>query len=228
MGIPYIYKIKSKLTGKYYVGIQYGIKSNPLNFWKTYFTSNKYVLKNIDEFYVIYVKPKSDAIEYEKKFLSRIHSYYGKNKFCELMINRNLAPGIVLDDCERQKISQRMKIKWKNGEMSEAHKKSTATRKNRKYNKIEKSIEERLRISERMKKNNPMFNDGIKRKHAESMNSIESKKKKSETSKGNTYVKGKSWYNDGIKSKMLFECPDGWNKGRLNPHWNHKRNGKKI
>jgi hypothetical protein len=30
--------------------------------------------------------------------------------------------------------------------------------------------------------------------------------------------KGKHWYNDGTKSKMFHECPDGWKPGRIIPN----------
>ena len=27
-------------------------------------------------------------------------------------------------------------------------------------------------------------------------------------------IKGRKWYNNGVISKMLYECPEGWSKGR--------------
>ena len=27
-------------------------------------------------------------------------------------------------------------------------------------------------------------------------------------------MKGRKWYNNGVISKMLYECPEGWSKGR--------------
>lgn len=226
MKTPYVYKIKSIYTGKYYIGSQYGKHSNTQNFWKTYFTSSKYVNSNVDEFVVVYVKPRNDAREYERKLLSRLYSLYGRDKFCEMMINRNLAPGIIHDEEDKKKISIRLKKRWKDGHMSEPHKKATATRKTRVYNKVFLSEEMRNSISQRMKSNNPMFDEDVRRKHKESVNTPEFQRKRSETSKGNKNCKGKTWFNNGMETKMLFDCPDGWVKGRLNPHWNHKRKTK--
>lgn len=223
MKTPYVYKIKSINTGKYYIGSQYGKCANPQNFWKTYFTSCKYVKENIDEFEVVYVKPRTDAREYERKFLSKIYSRYGKDAFCKIMINRNLAPGIIHDEEEKQKISNRLKKRWADGDMKEAHKKAVTTKKTKVYNKVVFSEETRSAISERMRNNNPMFDENVRKKHKASVNSPEQLRKKSESKKGNTNCKGKIWFNNGIESKMLFNCPDGWVKGRLNPHWNHNR-----
>ena len=83
----------------------------------------------------------------------------------------------------------------------------------------------RKKTSDRMKINNPMFDEEVKKKHRDRINSLEVREKKSKSKKGNTNVKGKSWYNNGIECAMLFEkdVPEGWKKGRLNPHWNYKR-----
>jgi hypothetical protein len=226
MSIPYVYKIKNIVTGKYYIGVQYGKSAHPINFWNTYFTSNKYVKENKSQFIVVYIRPRKDALEYERKFLSRLYYFYGKNKFFDLMYNRNLAPGILHDEDERLKISNRMKKRWAQGKMNEAHKKATATRNSKEYSKYNHSPEVRKKISERMKDKNPMFNDEVRKKHKESMNSENVKNKKSEIAKGNTYTKGRSWYNNGKESKMFYVCPEGWTKGRLNPHWNYKRKKK--
>lgn len=226
MSIPYIYKIKNIHTGKYYIGAQYGKNSNPQNFWKTYFTSSKCVKENLKEFKIIYVRPRKDAREYESKLLSRLYSFYGKDNFCEMMINRNLAPGILIDKDERKRISARLKERWKNGGMAAAHEKAKVTRKSRVYNKVILTEEKRKQISERMKSNNPMFREEIRKKHLESVNSIECLRKKSESKKGNKNCKNKHWFNNGIESRMFFECPQGWSKGRLNPHWNYNRKAK--
>lgn len=87
------------------------------------------------------------------------------------------------------------------------------------------SEEIRKKYSERMKKNNPMFDENVKQKHLLSMKSSETIKKKSQSKKGNTNVRGKVWYNNGQISKMFNSPPDDtWSKGRLNPHWNINRN----
>ena len=93
---PYFYKIQEISTGRYYVGCQYGRESNPGNLWKTYFTSNKYInSKTPSEFKIITIQPRMDAREYERKYLSRCYRMLGRERFMELLINRNLAPGIL-------------------------------------------------------------------------------------------------------------------------------------
>jgi hypothetical protein len=86
-------------------------------------------------------------------------------------------------------------------------------------------IEARKVASERMQVDNPMFKDDIRKKHKDKINSFEVREKKSKSKKGNTNVRGKSWYNDGINCFLLFEkdVPVEYKKGRLSPHWNHKR-----
>lgn len=213
-------------TGKYYIGCQYGKEASPENFWKTYFTSSKYVKENIDEFEIVYVKARKDARYYEQKLLSRIYSLYGITRFCEIMINRNLAPGIIHDENEKKRISKRLKERWNSGKMKYAHEKAKETKKTRIYKKYNHSQEVCESISKRMKNNNPMFRDDVKIKHKKAINTPENIKQKSERAIGNTYTKGKKWYNNGEISKMMDFCPEGWFVGRLNPHWNYKR--KKI
>jgi hypothetical protein len=91
------------------------------------------------------------------------------------------------------------------------------------------SAEQRAQISKRMQENNPMHNPEAKKKHSETMKSDALKKNRSRSKQGNTNTKGRTWFNNGEISKMLFSPPDGtWTKGRLNPHWNtnRKKNGK--
>jgi hypothetical protein len=223
MGISYIYKLKNIKTGKYYIGVQYGKQANPLNLWNTYFTSSKYVNENKNDFTVVYAKPRKDSRQYEARFLQRIYNIYGKDKFCEILYNRNLAPGIINDDNERKRISERLKQRWNSGKMKGIHKKATETRKKRTYKQYNHSPAICESISKRMKKNNPMFREDVKEKHKKSINTLEITIKKSERAKGNTYNKGRKWYNNGKISKMLYECPEDWVAGRLNPHWNYKR-----
>ena len=80
------------------------------------------------------------------------------------------------------------------------------------------------KASARMKNNNPMFNEESRKKHKQSINTPESLEKKSRAKMGNTNTKGKSWYNNGVQSKMFDRAPEGWVRGRINPHWNINRN----
>lgn len=220
---PYVYKIRNKHNGKLYIGSQYGKNSNPDDFWVKYTTSSKIINENIEDYEVVYVKLRDDAQEYEARLLQRSYKFLGRERFLDLMINRNLAPGIVHDELERAKISERLRKRWASGQMDDVPFKSAKTRKSRTYNKIEMNEELKNQYSERMKKTNPMHNPEVKIKHKEKMNSKETKEKRSKLSKGNTFTKGRKWYNDGTQCKMLYECPEGWTKGRLNPHWNYSK-----
>lgn len=107
---PYFYKIRHKPSGKYYVGVQYGKNANPNNFWISYFTSSKYIKQMINEdgaesFEIIKIIIRSDARDYEFKYLNRVYRIFGKQKFLEWFINRNLSPGIVLSQEEITKIN---------------------------------------------------------------------------------------------------------------------------
>ena len=89
------------------------------------------------------------------------------------------------------------------------------------------SEEIRKIYSERMKKNNPMFDEEIRKKHLMKMGESDFREKITLLKKGNTNVRGKSWYNNGKITKMFKTPPDtSWIKGRLNPHWNTNRKGK--
>lgn len=38
---PYVYRVRNKITGQFYYGVQYGRNCNPNNLWVKYFTSSK-------------------------------------------------------------------------------------------------------------------------------------------------------------------------------------------
>lgn len=72
------------------------------------------------------------------------------------------------------------------------------------------SEESKKKISENHKdingENNPMYG-----KH----HTAESIQKMSYAKKGNTWSRGKHWYNNGKINKFCYECPDGFVPGRL-------------
>ena len=80
------------------------------------------------------------------------------------------------------------------------------------------------KMSEAMKgENNPMYgkhlSEETKNKLSEELKgrkfSEEHKKKIGETKKGNTYVRGRHWYNNGDKCIRAKDCPPGFAPGRL-------------
>lgn len=201
--IPYIYKLKHIPTGKYYIGSQYGKNSNPKNLWNTYTTSSKYVQQlieedGIDSFIVIRVIPRVDAREYESKLLKRLYKKLGKDRFLEIMINRNVAPGILLTD----EIIAKANIKRKSSCSIAA--KKLIEQHNHNFQKFKAGEMEHVRKlrSERMIGNNL----GSTRKITD-----EYRNKQALGATGNTNVRGTKWWNNGIINKRSRECPgDGF------------------
>lgn len=222
----YIYKLKNKRTNQIYIGTQYKSSARKEDFWIKYFTSCNTVIQNIQDYEVLYVKERADARDYEAKLLQRIYRLYGKEYFLKKMINRNLAPGIIHDTDSKREMSRRMKNRWKSGEMFLHHAKAISTKRTRIYNPPHLTVEEKERRSSRMKNNNPMHSAESRARHKERMNDPDVKQRRVEKMKNKAYTKGKSWYNNSIESKMFFDPPEGWVKGRLNPHWNYSRKGK--
>jgi hypothetical protein len=204
--IPYVYKIRHIPTGKYYVGCQYGVNSDPENFWKSYKTSSKIVLKLIEEggedsFEVVKISVRDDARDYESKFLQRLYSFCGKDKFLEKMLNRNVSPGILLTEEIINKANEKRKIS-----NSIAAKKLLQENRHN-FQKIvnpSKKPENRKKSSERMKGNNygsfRVMDDNLKIKLAEK-------------SMGNTNVRGTKWWYNILtdERKRSKECPgENW------------------
>lgn len=227
---PYFYKIQEIVSGKYYVGCQYGKLSDPSNLWETYFTSNQYIKSQPKtNFKIVKLIQRDDARDYERRYLNKCYKLLGKEKFCTIFINRNLAPGIILEGQALENLKISLRNAWKN-----------ESRKKRHYEVIEKmkldgtyekrrgidnlTDEAKQNISIRMTNNNPMHSEEIKKKHLLAVNTEKEKQRKKTQSTGNTYTKGKSWYNDGNVCVMAFLSPgDNWVKGRLKPHWNYNR-----
>ena len=123
MSKPYFYKIKNKLTGKYYVGSQYGKNANIDNLFSTYFTSSQRIKDIIlnegtQLFEVVYANERADAREYEAYYLNRCYSLLGRDKFLSIFYNRSLSPGILLDNDIIKRQTSTKKRRWANGEIS--------------------------------------------------------------------------------------------------------------
>jgi len=228
---PYIYILKEINTNRKYVGVQYNKKANPSDLMTRYFTSNKIIKANPSNFIITRIKISKKARDLERRYLRYLYYKLGKSIFLDLYLNRNLAPGIIHDSSECARISERMKLLWATTDRREKHKQDLEKRIHSGFYESRKGVdpfneETKLFFSERMKKHNPMFNEEVRTKHKEKMNSQEIKEIRSKNSKGNTYAKGRVWYNNGKVSKMFKETPnpnEGWVKGRLNPHWNYNR-----
>tara|TARA_Y100000310_G_scaffold345352_1_gene464048 strand:- start:10022 stop:10684 length:663 start_codon:yes stop_codon:yes gene_type:complete len=203
---PYFYKIRNKETGQYYVGSQYGKKSNPKNLLVEYFTSSKLVHKlGIENFEIIYIKERPDAREYESRYLKRVYKILGRDRFCEILLNRNTAPGILLDEDMINHANKKRKISSKLAALKRVYEGN--------HNFVgwdqpwTRTPEERKKRSERM-----LGNDyGKNRKITNELRQIWAEK-----SKGNQNVRGTIWViNKEGKRKRVSpnNIPDGFVKG---------------
>ena len=196
---PYFYKIQHVPTGKYYVGTQYGKTSDPYKFWKTYFTSSKYV-KNLierdgeDSFIIINIQIRNDARIYEHRYLKKAYNLLGKSKFLEIFLNRNIAPGILLTD----EIISQANIKRSVSNSISAKKLFDEGRHNFQIKNAGELEHVRKLRSERMLGNNFGANREM---------TADLKEKLAKKSEGNTNVRGKKWWTDGVVNRRSFECP---------------------
>ena len=200
---PYFYKIRDKLTGKFYVGCQYGVKSDPSNFWITYFTSNNYIKSSPkSNFDIIAVVQRNDARIFEKRYLQKCYRLLGREKFLSTFINRNIAPGI-LNTPETIAKANSDKKRLKNS--LAAKKRIAEGSHNFITNPYIPTENQRKLISIRMKGNNY----GSLRKLDENY-----RRNAAELSKGNTNVRGKHWWNNGKQRKRSILSPgEEWVKG---------------
>lgn len=228
---PYVYILKEKDTNRKYVGVQYNKNSDPKDLFTKYFTSNKLIKNNPNNYVIEKISVTRNARELERRYLRYIYYKLGRDLFLQLYINRNLSPGILHDGEECARISKRMKELWKTEKRRNKHKLDIEKRIQSGFYESRKGVdpfseETKETFRQNMLLNNPMHNEEIRKKHKEKMNSEKIKSERSERQKGNTYAKGRTWYNNGIISKMFKDDPDkleGWVKGRLNPHWNYNR-----
>lgn len=204
--IPYFYKIKHIPSGCYYVGSQYGKQSCPDNFFKTYFTSSKIIktlIKNdgIESFIIEKILICNDARIYEKRFLKKSFNLLGKERFLQVFLNRNIAPGILntKESIEKANVKRRVSNK-----IAAIERVRNGTH-NFLINKHTPTESERASTSLRMQGNR--YGSLINRDE-------EYREKQSEKSKGNKNVRNKKWWNDGKQRKRSIECPgEGWKAG---------------
>lgn len=215
---PYFYKIQELSTGRFYVGCQYSESSNPANFWNSYFTSCDYI-KNQDRnnFIVIQIKPRLDAKDYERKYLRRMYKTLGVQKFQEVFINRNLAPGILFTEDVRNKMSAGIKESYKKRKLNGKY---IPTFLGKKHSDTAKQKMSEYRLDYYAKGG----------EHAKGMSgkshSEETRNKIRESVKQNSFMCGKfgdehptgntKWYNNGVKHLRTNTHPgDGWLEGRI-------------
>ena len=196
---PYFYKIMHIPSGRYYVGSQYGKNSDPTNLLTSYITSSKYVKQiiekdGIESFKIVKILIRDDARDYEAKYLSKVYRLLGKDKFLQILINRNLSPGILLTKEIIEKANKKRKI----SNSIAAKKLLEEGRHNFQINNASNYEHVRKERAERMKGNNYGSYRNV---------TDELKQKLAEKSKGNTNVRGTRWWTNGTINKRSKECP---------------------
>ncbi len=112
-GIPYVYMIRHRETNELYVGSSWGKKANPCLFGTNYRTSSWRVKElGWENFDVVEVRSTRNARDYEASLLQKWHRDLGTAVFCELFLNRNTSPGIILDEDTRVKASTKGRMAW--------------------------------------------------------------------------------------------------------------------
>jgi len=193
---PYFYKIREIKTGKIYVGCQYGRNSDPEKLFVSYFTSNQYIKsKPVTDFMIEKIIVRSDARDYERRYLSKCYRILGKKKFLDKMINRNLAPGILntKETIEKANVKRKISNKISANKLVAAGTHNFLHQPNPSWKK-----ENRDKISKRMRGNKL----GALREITPELRA-----KLSEKSKGNTNVKGYKWWTNGSINKRSKESP---------------------
>lgn len=211
--IPYFYKIKHIPSGCYYVGSQYGKQSCPDNFFKTYFTSSKIIktlIKNdgIESFIIEKILICNDARIYEKRYLKKSFNLLGKERFLQVFLNRNIAPGIINTPESLMKANS----KEKRRKLSEAAIKRIQNKThNFQLNNYKHSEEWHAKIQIRMRgAKNPSKDPELVKKRI----TDEYRTKQANGSRGNKNVRGKIWWNNGTTRKRSKETPgEEWVKG---------------
>lgn len=95
----YVYLIRHVASGMFYVGSRYAQHANPSRFFVDYFTSSQRVQDlGTDSFEVVQVKACKNARDVERAYLKHWYAELGPQGFQEIFINRNTAPGIILDE----------------------------------------------------------------------------------------------------------------------------------
>lgn len=207
--MQYYYRIKHRETGVTYIGCQYGRTADPSLFFIKYFTSSKTIRQLImedgkDVFEVVKVVKMKDARMFEHRVLRYCYNKLGKDLFLKKFYNRNIAPGILLDEDSIQRANSETKREKMRHIANERVASGTHNFITSPYERTEVHLEvyRRRQIGNNYAAGRVLTDD--------------QKQNAAKKSKGNTNVRGKSWWNDGNKMKRSFECPgEGWVKGAL-------------
>lgn len=189
--IPYLYVIGWTCHDVWYVGIQYGQKSNPDNLWTTYFTSSNYVKQFVqengdpDQFQIIKYETAEQVIEAEIDFI-KANNVLADPRW----LNKNGAGAIFMDSDVRDKISKSLTGKPRSETTKEKLRNVNLGKQlsNQTKEKLSKAHKNRIRSDEHQKK----LNDSNRKKALD----VEFRKKLS----ASNY---KRWSDPEYKEKMI-------------------------
>lgn len=199
MNMAYFYKIQHVPSGSLYVGCRYAANCTPSELLVTYFTSSnkvKAIIENdgVGVFKIISIKVREDAREYEARYLKRMFRKFGSEKFKEVFLNRNTAPGILNDADSLARAAKKKKV---SNSLSQ-HKLLSEGRHN--WQKLTDEQKQRRSTNSSLSKKGNDY--GKYRKITD-----EYRKNAAEKSKGNTNVRGTSWWTDGTVFKRAIDKP---------------------
>lgn len=113
---PYVYLIRHVPSKMLYVGARYAKRANPSRFFTDYFTSSQRVHDlGIDSFEILQVKACKNARNIERAYLEHWYAELGPQRFQEIFINRNTAPGIILDEVAIEKMKRSKALNSRKG-----------------------------------------------------------------------------------------------------------------
>lgn len=197
--MAYFYKIQHIKSGALYVGCRYANNCDPSDLLVTYLTSSRRVKQVIENeglvaFRIVHVQVRDDAREYEARYLKRMHRKFGDEKFKQIFLNRNIAPGILNDSDSLARAAEKKKISNKISQY-----KLLEEGRHNWQNLTDEQKQRRSKNSSEAKKGNDY---GKYRKITD-----EYRKNAAEKSKGNTNLRGTMWWTDGKVFKRSATKP---------------------
>ena len=225
MNKPYYYRIRSLVTGQRYIGSQYGSGADPSNLFCNYFTSSKKVqllIENngVESFVIEKIVQIPNARTLEAKVLKRLYNLLGKEEFMLRFINRNVSPGILMDEAStkkrannptrRKRLSESHKEKYKDG-YTNPFKGCTHTDDTKRY------------LSEIAKQRFMDLNNHPRGFKGHSHSELTRQKISNNNPRSFLGVTGSDhpsyglkWWNNGLEDVRSYECPgEGWVSGRV-------------